>query len=104
MRVTVEAGRVVRIQGDLELAKPAGALCTRVSRCAERTDHDERQPQPFWRIGPKGHGEWMRAPSNPPAQRDCGAAGSQSPLWRSASFKASASTVMRMSIGLSHAP
>jgi anaerobic selenocysteine-containing dehydrogenase len=54
MRVSVEAGRVVRIQGDPDHASTAGALCTKVSRYAERTYHDERLLHPLKRVGPKG--------------------------------------------------
>jgi anaerobic selenocysteine-containing dehydrogenase len=60
LRVTVEDGRVVRIQGDPEHANTAGALCTKVSRYAERTYHDERVLHPLKRVGPKGRGEFVR--------------------------------------------
>jgi anaerobic selenocysteine-containing dehydrogenase len=60
MRVTVEAGRVVRIQGDPDHANTQGALCTKVSRYAERTYHDERVTHPLKRVGPKGRGEFVR--------------------------------------------
>ena len=59
MRVTVEGGRVVRIQGDPDHAPTAGALCTKVSRYAERTYHDERVLQPLKRVGAKGRGEFV---------------------------------------------
>jgi anaerobic selenocysteine-containing dehydrogenase len=60
MRVTVESGRVVRIQGDPDHANTAGALCTKVSRYAERTYHDERVLHPLKRVGAKGRGEFAR--------------------------------------------
>ncbi|HET9976713.1 MAG TPA: molybdopterin oxidoreductase family protein [Burkholderiaceae bacterium] len=60
MRVTVEGGRVVRIQGDPEHASTGGALCTKVSRYAERTYHDERVLHPLKRAGPKGAGRFVR--------------------------------------------
>jgi anaerobic selenocysteine-containing dehydrogenase len=60
MRVTVEGGRVVRIQGDPEHATTQGVLCTKVSRYAERTYHGERVTFPMKRIGAKGHGEFVR--------------------------------------------
>jgi anaerobic selenocysteine-containing dehydrogenase len=60
MRVTVEAGRVVRIQGDPDHASTQGALCTKVSRYAERTYHEERLTHPLKRVGPKGRGEFVR--------------------------------------------
>jgi anaerobic selenocysteine-containing dehydrogenase len=60
MRVTVEGGRVVRIQGDPEHATTQGVLCTKVSRYAERTYHDERVTFPLKRVGAKGQGEFVR--------------------------------------------
>ena len=60
MRVTVEAGRVVRIQGDPDHASTGGALCTKVSRYAERSYHPERVLHPLKRVGPKGRGEFVR--------------------------------------------
>jgi anaerobic selenocysteine-containing dehydrogenase len=60
MRVTVEAGRVVRIQGDPDHPGTAGALCTKVSRYAERTCHDERVRHPLKRVGRKGEGRFVR--------------------------------------------
>ena len=58
MRVTVEAGRVVRIQGDPDHTTTQGALCTKVSRYAERSYHAERVLYPMKRIGPKGAGRF----------------------------------------------
>ena len=60
MRVTVEAGRVVRVQGDPDHPTTQGALCTKVSRYAERTYHDERVLFPLRRVGAKGRGEFVR--------------------------------------------
>ena len=58
MRVTVQGGRVVRIQGDAEHPTTHGALCTKVSRYAERSYHPERVLQPLRRVGPKGAGRF----------------------------------------------
>ncbi|MDP3083092.1 MAG: molybdopterin-dependent oxidoreductase, partial [Rubrivivax sp.] len=58
MRVSVEAGRVVRIQGDPDHPPTAGVLCTKVSRYAERSYHPERVLQPLRRSGPKGSGQF----------------------------------------------
>ncbi|MBL8327518.1 MAG: molybdopterin oxidoreductase family protein [Rubrivivax sp.] len=58
MRVTVAGDRIVRIQGDPDHPPTHGALCTKVSRYAERTDHPERVLQPLRRVGPKGSGQW----------------------------------------------
>ena len=60
MRVTVEDGRVVRIQGEPEHATTQGALCTKVSRYAERTYHDERVKFPMKRVGAKGEAAFVR--------------------------------------------
>lgn len=58
MRVTVEGERIVRIQGDPDHPTTHGALCTKVSRYAERTEHAERVLQPLKRVGPKGAGQF----------------------------------------------
>jgi anaerobic selenocysteine-containing dehydrogenase len=60
MRVTVEDGRVTRVEGDPEHPPTAGVLCTKVSRYAERTYHPERVLHPLKRVGPKGSGQWER--------------------------------------------
>ncbi len=60
MLVTVDQGRVIRIQGDPDHPPTHGALCTKVSRYAERTYHDERVLHPLKRVGPKGAGQWQR--------------------------------------------
>jgi len=53
MQVTVQDGRVIRIQGDPDHPPTHGALCTKVSRYAERTYHPERLLHPLKRVGPK---------------------------------------------------
>jgi anaerobic selenocysteine-containing dehydrogenase len=58
IRVTVDAGHVVRLQGDPEHPNTHGALCTKVSRYAERTHHPERVLLPLKRVGPKGSGSF----------------------------------------------
>ncbi|MFM7784513.1 MAG: molybdopterin-dependent oxidoreductase, partial [Gammaproteobacteria bacterium] len=58
MRITVEDGRVQRVEGEPEHPPTAGVLCTKVSRYAERTYHPERLLHPLKRIGPKGSGQW----------------------------------------------
>jgi anaerobic selenocysteine-containing dehydrogenase len=60
LRVSVDAGRVVRVQGDPDHAPTAGVLCTKVSRYAERTYHDERVLHPLKRVGAKGQGRFVR--------------------------------------------
>ena len=58
MRVTVQGGRVVRVQGDPDHPPTHGALCTKVSRYAERTYHPERVLRPLKRVGAKGSGRF----------------------------------------------
>ena len=58
LRVTVEGGRVVRVAGDPDHLPTQGALCTKVSRYAERTYHPERVLTPLKRIGRKGEGRF----------------------------------------------
>lgn len=60
IRVTVEDGRAVRVQGDPDHPPTHGALCTKVSRYPERTYHAERVLHPLKRVGPKGSGEFVR--------------------------------------------
>ncbi|HYE71344.1 MAG TPA: molybdopterin oxidoreductase family protein [Aquabacterium sp.] len=60
LKITVENGRVVRVQGDPEHPPTHGALCTKVSRYAERTYHDERVLHPLKRVGAKGSGQFVR--------------------------------------------
>jgi len=59
MRVTVQGDQVVRLQGDPDHPSTNGALCTKVSRYAERTEHAERVLRPLKRVGPKGRGEFV---------------------------------------------
>jgi anaerobic selenocysteine-containing dehydrogenase len=58
MLVTVQDGRVVRVAGATEHPTTHGALCTKVSRYAERTYHPERVLQPLKRVGRKGEGRF----------------------------------------------
>ncbi len=60
LRVSVRDGRVTRVQGDPDHATTHGALCTKVSRYAERTYHPERVLHPLKRTGPKGSGQFER--------------------------------------------
>jgi len=59
MLVTVEDGRAVRVQGDPEHPTTHGALCTKVSRYAERSYHPERVLTPLKRVGAKGSGQFV---------------------------------------------
>ncbi len=58
IRVTVQHDQVVRLQGDPDHPTTHGALCTKVSRYAERTGHPERVLQPLKRVGAKGEGRF----------------------------------------------
>jgi anaerobic selenocysteine-containing dehydrogenase len=61
MQVSVDLAteRVVRIQGRADHVTTHGALCTKVSRYAERTYHSERVLTPLKRVGPKGAGQFV---------------------------------------------
>ena len=56
--VTVEAGRVTRVQGNPDHPPTHGALCTKVSRYAERTYSPDRVLTPLRRVGRKGEGRF----------------------------------------------
>jgi anaerobic selenocysteine-containing dehydrogenase len=58
LRIHVQDGRVVRVQGDPEHPPTHGALCTKVSRYAERSDHPDRVLTPLKRVGKKGQGHF----------------------------------------------
>ena len=60
MRVTVQDGRAIKVQGDPDHPPTHGALCTKVSRYPERTYHPERLLFPLRRVGPKGLGRFER--------------------------------------------
>ncbi|NDY92380.1 molybdopterin-containing oxidoreductase family protein [Ideonella livida] len=59
IRVTVQGGQVIRLQGDPDHLTTHGALCTKVSRYAERNSHPERVLTPLKRVGPKGAGQFV---------------------------------------------
>jgi len=60
IKVTVAGGKVVALHGDPEHPPTHGALCTKVSRYAERSYHPERVLHPMKRVGPKGAGRFER--------------------------------------------
>ena len=60
MRISVQGGKVVRIEGNPEHPFTRGALCTKVSRYAERTYHEDRILHPMKRVGRKGAGQFVR--------------------------------------------
>ena len=53
LKITVEGERVVKVQGRAEHPSTHGALCTKVSRYAERTYHPERLLHPMKRVNAK---------------------------------------------------
>jgi anaerobic selenocysteine-containing dehydrogenase len=53
LRVTVDNGRAVKVQGDPDHPPTHGALCTKVSRYTERSYHPERVLYPLKRVRPK---------------------------------------------------
>mgnify|MGYP000991726842 CR=1 FL=1 len=58
IRVSVEDGVAVRVQGDPDHPPTHGALCTKVARYPERTYHADRILRPLRRAGPKGSGRF----------------------------------------------
>jgi anaerobic selenocysteine-containing dehydrogenase len=58
IRVTLQDGRAIKVQGDPDHPPTHGALCTKVSRYPERTYHPERVLRPMKRVGPKGSGRF----------------------------------------------
>ncbi len=59
LKITVQAGRVIKVAGDPDHPPTHGALCTKVSRYPERTYHAERVLTPLKRSGPKGSGQFV---------------------------------------------
>jgi anaerobic selenocysteine-containing dehydrogenase len=59
IRVTVRDDQVIKLQGDPDHPPTHGALCTKVSRYAERVEHPERVLHPLRRAGPKGSGRFV---------------------------------------------
>ncbi|MET0517237.1 MAG: molybdopterin oxidoreductase family protein [Burkholderiaceae bacterium] len=53
LRITVEGGRVIKVQGQADHPSTHGALCTKVSRYPERSYHAERLLQPLKRVSAK---------------------------------------------------
>ena len=60
LHVTVQDDRAIKVQGDPDHPTTHGALCTKVSRYAERTYHAERVLHPLKRVGKKGEGRFER--------------------------------------------
>jgi len=60
MKITVEKGVAVKVEGAKDHPFTAGTLCTKVARYLERTYSKDRVLFPQKRIGPKGKGEFAR--------------------------------------------
>jgi anaerobic selenocysteine-containing dehydrogenase len=60
IRVTVQDGRAVKVQGHPDHPPTHGALCTKVSRYPERTYSADRVLHPLKRVGTKGSGQFVR--------------------------------------------
>src|SRR5438477_2308671 len=60
MKITVENGVAVKVEGAKDHPFTAGTLCTKVARYLERTYSKDRVLFPQKRIGPKGKGEFAR--------------------------------------------
>jgi len=60
IRVTVQGGRAIKVQGHPDHPPTHGALCTKVSRYPERTYSADRVLHPLRRTGPKGSGQFER--------------------------------------------
>ena len=60
LRVTVENGVAVKVEGARDHPFTAGTLCTKVSRYLERTYSKDRVLFPQRRVGPKGRREFVR--------------------------------------------
>jgi len=60
IKVTVRGEQVIKVQGDADHPPTHGALCTKVSRYAERLTHPDRVLYPMRRVGPKGGGQFER--------------------------------------------
>jgi len=58
--VTVEGGRLVRVEGDPDHPFTRGLVCGKMRRYAEREHHPERLLHPLRRVGDKGGGGWER--------------------------------------------
>ena len=58
LHITVQDGKVLKVAGDPDHPPTHGALCTKVSRYAERTAHPERVLTPLKRVGAKGSGQF----------------------------------------------
>ena len=60
LSVTIDGGRLVKIDGSRQAASTAGYICGKVRRFDRRVYGDDRIEYPAVRVGPKGAGEFKR--------------------------------------------
>jgi anaerobic selenocysteine-containing dehydrogenase len=58
LKITVEDGRVVKLEGDDEHAYTQGFACVKTVHYPERQERDDRILTPLRRVGPKGSGKF----------------------------------------------
>ena len=58
LKITVEDGRVVKLEGDAQHAYTQGFACVKTVHYPERQERDDRILTPLRRVGPKGSGEF----------------------------------------------
>jgi anaerobic selenocysteine-containing dehydrogenase len=58
LKITVEDGRVVKLEGDAQHAYTQGFACVKTVHYPERQERDDRILTPLRRIGPKGSGQF----------------------------------------------
>jgi anaerobic selenocysteine-containing dehydrogenase len=61
VRITVEDGRVERLEGDPDHPFTRGFACVKMHRYPERQNRSDRLRHPLLRSGPKGEGRFVRA-------------------------------------------
>ena len=61
LTVTVDAGRVVAVDGDRRASLTDGFICGKVRKIADHVHGDARVQHPMIRTGAKGAGEWRQA-------------------------------------------
>jgi len=60
LTVTVDAGRVVEVNGDRRAPLTEGFICGKVRKIADHLYGEDRLTTPLLRSGPKGSGQWAR--------------------------------------------
>jgi anaerobic selenocysteine-containing dehydrogenase len=60
LRVHVEDGKIVKVEGDPDSPLNRGAICAKGIAQVERINHPDRLRHPLKRIGERGEGKWER--------------------------------------------